>query len=72
MSTLIRLSSLGTAALLLAATGSASAQPNPTFAYAKPEEASKVEAVEWTATAEAGLVLTTGNSETTTATISLF
>jgi putative salt-induced outer membrane protein len=36
---------------------------NPSFSFAKPEE---VKQVEWSASAEAGLIVTTGNSETTT------
>ena len=41
---------------------------DPKFDYAKPGDRSKVRGTMWQATAEAGLVLTTGNSETTTAT----
>lgn len=44
------------------------APQDPKFVYAKPGDRSKVKGVMWEATAEAGLVLTTGNSETTTAT----
>ncbi|MDB4957761.1 MAG: hypothetical protein JWO36_5330 [Myxococcales bacterium] len=41
---------------------------DPKFEYGKAEEVKDVKAVEWLATAEAGLVLTTGNSDTTAAT----
>jgi hypothetical protein len=41
---------------------------DPKFEYGKAEEVKDVKTVEWLATAEAGLVLTTGNSETTAAT----
>ena len=44
------------------------AQPAPKFEFGKAEEVEKVKDVEWTAQAEAGIVFTTGNSETTTAT----
>jgi hypothetical protein len=40
----------------------------PKFEYGKPDDVEKVSGIEWNATAEAGLVLTTGNSETTSAT----
>lgn len=46
----------------------AAAQPTPKFEYGKAAEVEAVKAVEWTASAEAGIVFTTGNSETTTAT----
>ena len=52
------------AALLVAVP--ASAQPVPKFEFGKSEEVEKVKEVEWTAQAEAGLVFTTGNAETTT------
>ncbi|MCB9559940.1 MAG: DUF481 domain-containing protein [Kofleriaceae bacterium] len=55
-------------ALVLALPRLAAAQANPTFNYGKAEEVKEVKAVDWTAIAEAGLVLTTGNSKTTTAT----
>jgi hypothetical protein len=51
--------------------GLAEAQPNPKFEYAKAEEAKKlkkIKEVEWKAGAAAGLVVTTGNSETETIT----
>jgi hypothetical protein len=41
---------------------------DPKFEYGAPDEVKEVKNVEWHATAEAGLVLTTGNSETTSAT----
>ncbi len=56
------------AALALAAPAVAAAQANPTFSYGKAEEVKEVKAVDWSAIAEAGLVLTSGNSKTTTAT----
>jgi len=49
------------------ALGTASAQPTPTFAYGKAEEVKEVKEVDWTATAEAGLLVTRGNSDTVTA-----
>ncbi len=54
------------AALVGSSAASASAQPDPKFVFGKPEEVEKVKDVEWSAVAEAGLVFTTGNSETTT------
>ncbi len=48
--------------------GVAAAQPTPKFEYGKAEDVKDVKETEWTATAEAGLVLTTGNSRSTTAT----
>lgn len=57
------------AAAVLATAGVAAAQPKPpSFEFGKADEVAEVKEVEWTASAEAGLVLTTGNSETTTAT----
>lgn len=53
------------AGTLLALSGLASADPK--FTYAKADEVAKVKDVEWNASAEAGVVFTTGNSETTTA-----
>jgi hypothetical protein len=44
------------------------AADDPKFVYSSHDDVKGVKGVEWTATAEAGLVLTTGNSETTTAT----
>src|SRR5438067_5939053 len=52
--------------ILLASAGVASAD-EPKFVYGKQEEVKDVKDVEWHATAEGGLVLTTGNSETTSA-----
>ena len=53
-------------AAMLGATGLAYAQPTPKFEFGKAEEVEKVKDVEWTAQAEAGVVFTTGNAETTT------
>lgn len=53
--------------MLLAATAAA----DPKFEFGKAEELEKVKDVEWTAAAELGIVFTTGNSETTTATAGL-
>jgi hypothetical protein len=53
----------GVLALLPAA---AHAQAAPTFTYGKAEDVKDVEEVEWDATAEAGVVQTTGNSQSTT------
>lgn len=41
---------------------------DPKYTFTKQDDVKDVKGVEWDATAEAGLVLTTGNSETTTAT----
>src|ERR1044071_9802420 len=41
---------------------------DPKFEYGKSEEVKDVKGIDWVAAAEAGLVFTTGNSETTTAT----
>jgi hypothetical protein len=56
------------AALVAAASGVAVADDDPKFVYGKKDELKEVKEVEWHATAEAGAVFTTGNSETTTAT----
>jgi hypothetical protein len=56
-------------AVLLGAT-TAAAQ-NPKFEFGKAEELEKVKDVEWSASAEGGVVFTTGNSETTTITAGL-
>jgi hypothetical protein len=56
-----------TTALLCAAATAAFAQ-NPKFEFGKAEEVAKVKGTEYTASAEAGVVFTTGNSETTTIT----
>jgi hypothetical protein len=59
-------------AILLLAASVARAQPRPpTFEFGKAEEVAKVKDVEWNAQAEAGVVFTTGNSETTTITAGL-
>jgi hypothetical protein len=50
------------ATITVSAAPTAHAQ-NPSFNFGKPEE---VKEVEWSASAEAGLIFTTGNSETTT------
>jgi len=44
------------------------AQPDPTFEMGKRDDVKEVKDVEWTAKGEAGLVATTGNSQTTTIT----
>lgn len=54
------------AGAVLAASGSSFADPK--FEYGKAEEVAKVQGVEWNAQVEAGVVFTTGNSETTTVT----
>lgn len=41
---------------------------DPKFEYGKHEDVKDVKGIEWKATAEAGVIFTTGNSETTTAT----
>ena len=41
---------------------------DPKFDYGKPADVKDVKDVEWHASAEAGAIFTTGNSETTTAT----
>jgi hypothetical protein len=46
----------------------AGAQPTPKFEYGKSEDVKDVKGVEWDATAEAGVILTTGNSRVTTLT----
>ena len=53
---------------LLAADDAAAQAAPPTFVYGKPEEVAEVKGVEWTAAADAGVLLTTGNSETVTIT----
>ena len=53
-------------ALAIAIPTMALAQPAPKFEFGKAEEVEKVKEVEWTAAAEAGIVFTTGNAETTT------
>lgn len=64
-----RLVTVATVALSTAvALPAALAQPTPKFEYGKADEVKDVKKTEWTATAEAGLVFTTGNSRTTTVT----
>lgn len=64
-----RLVTIATVALSTAvALPAALAQPTPKFEYGKADEVKDVKKTEWTATAEAGLVFTTGNSRTTTVT----
>lgn len=58
--------SLLVAAALAAIPSITLAQPTPKFEFGKAEEVEKVKDVEWTAQAEAGVVFTTGNAETTT------
>jgi putative salt-induced outer membrane protein YdiY len=56
---------LGALALgLIAAAASAEAQPNPQFKFEE-KPAEPVRIVEWKASAQAGLILTTGNSQST-------
>ncbi|MDB4963927.1 MAG: hypothetical protein JWP01_3926 [Myxococcales bacterium] len=54
------------AVLMVLGTGSAFADPK--FEYGKAEEVAKVKGIEYNASAEGGVVFTTGNSETVTAT----
>jgi large conductance mechanosensitive channel len=58
-------------ALLFLAAAPASAQTNPAFAFAKPDEVKPGQqpppAVEWKAQVKSGLVVTSGNSQTTNA-----
>lgn len=64
-----RLITVATVALSTAvAIPAALAQPTPKFEYGKAEDVKDVKKTEWNATAEAGLVFTTGNSRTTTVT----
>lgn len=61
--------SLKSLALAAAIIGGATASADPKFEFAKPDDAKevkKVKGTEWTASAEAGVVFTTGNSETIT------
>jgi len=64
----LRASLLAIVATTIATPAIADAQPPPKFEFGKAEEVEKVKEVEWAAQAEAGIVFTTGNSETTTAT----
>ena len=59
---------LSSAALVAVAAPAALAQPTPKFEYGKQDDVKDVKDTEWTATAEAGLVFTTGNGRTTTIT----
>jgi hypothetical protein len=61
------LSALATGLVSLAA-ATAHAQPDPKFAYGKQDDVKDVDKVTWTAKAEAGVVLSTGNSRSTTMT----
>jgi hypothetical protein len=56
------------AAIGVAVPSAGLAQPNPSFAYRKPDDVVEAKVSEWTARAEVGFVLTTGNSENVTAT----
>ena len=58
----------GVATALLCAAASAAFAGDPKFEYGKADEVAKVKGTEYTASAEAGVVFTTGNSETTTVT----
>jgi putative salt-induced outer membrane protein YdiY len=51
-----------------ALTGLATAQPAPKFEFGKADDVKDVKETQWAATAEAGVVLTTGNSRSTTVT----
>src|SRR5688572_2899526 len=53
---------------LIGAAATAAFAQNPKFEFGKAEEVAKVKGTEYTASAEAGVVFTTGNSETTTVT----
>src|SRR5215471_2483726 len=55
-------------ALLLAAQPAAADGPAPAYTYGKQEDVKDVKEVAWTGNVSAGLVATTGNSRTTTAT----
>jgi hypothetical protein len=55
------------AIVLLAAVPTSAYAGDPKFEYGKAEEVKDVKDVEWKATAEAGVIFTTGNSETMTA-----
>lgn len=62
----MQLRALLAATIVAAVPAIAVAQPAPKFEFGKAEEVEKVKEVEWNAQAEAGIVFTTGNSETTT------
>jgi hypothetical protein len=57
---------LGLATALICAAATAAFAQNPKFEFGKADEVAKVKGTEYTASAEAGVVFTTGNSETTT------
>jgi hypothetical protein len=63
------------ALLLFGLAGTAAAQSEPKFSFAKPEEvkpgAPVVPAIEWKAQVKGGLILTSGNSQTTNGTLGL-
>ena len=59
---------LGVSIALICAAATAAFAGDPKFEYGKAEEVAKVKGTEYTASAEAGVVFTTGNSETTTLT----
>lgn len=59
---------LKTALVVTSVLYGATAYADPKFEFGKAEEVEKVKEVEYNASAEAGVVFTTGNSETTTAT----
>lgn len=63
-----RLFGAACAAAVITAASAASAQPTPKFEYGKSEDVKDVKGTEWDATAEAGVVLTSGNSRITTLT----
>src|SRR5262249_50243855 len=56
------------AAMVVAAIPTSAHADDPKFEYGKHDDGKDVKGVEWGAAAEGGLGLTTGNSETTTAT----
>lgn len=62
------LSGAAGAAAIVAAASAAAAQPTPKFEYGKAEDLKDVKGTEWDATAEAGVVFTSGNSRITTVT----
>lgn len=59
---------LGVATALICAAAGAAFAGDPKFEFGKADEVAKVKGTEYTASAEAGVVFTTGNSETTTIT----
>ncbi|MCE9575878.1 MAG: DUF481 domain-containing protein [Deltaproteobacteria bacterium] len=61
------LASLATG-LVAASAAVAHAQPDPKFAYGKQDDVKDVKDVTWTAKAEGGLIITSGNSRSTTLT----